>query len=115
MRQVTIELSALEVRGARAAVLEALTDQVFDAEPDLLAQSEYLLAELSTGGTPAEGAARPSRTVQIDSVGLEVVDRSFAHAAASIEGWELSIRIGLTVDQLHELRSRISALRRGAL
>ena len=108
-----IELTDREMRGTRAAVLEAVTDQIFDSEPDLLARSDLLLSEWSADARTADPESKTPRVVQVDEVTLEAVSRSLAHAAASIEEWELPIRIGLTRDQLDLLDARIAARRGG--
>lgn len=107
----SIELSEQEIRGTRAAVLEAVTDQIFQSEPDVLARSEVLLFELSARAATAASESMMPRVLPADAVSLEAVGRSLAHVAASVEGWELPIRIGLSRDQLDELGARIAACR----
>lgn len=109
-----IELTDREMGGIRAAVLEAVTDQIFNSEPDLEARADLLLSEWSADARTSGSESKTHRVAQVDDVTLEVVGRSLAHGAASIEEWELPIRVGLTRDQLDLLDARIAARRGGA-
>ena len=101
MIEISLELTDRELHGARAAVLEAVTDEVFHVEPHILARANELLADLSSG-----------RQVSRDVASLEVIDRSLRHVAVSIESWEMAIRVGLTMTELDVLSRRVASARR---
>ncbi|MCO7237744.1 MULTISPECIES: hypothetical protein [unclassified Aeromicrobium] len=101
MIEISLEVTYRELHGARAAVLEAVTDEIFDVEPDILARADELLADLSSG-----------RQVSGDVASLEVIDRSLRHVAVSIEPWEMAIRVGLTMTELDLLSRRVATARR---
>lgn len=109
-----IDLNGRETHGVRASLLEAITDGVFDSEASTLEQSDRLLADLAAGTARATHGPQESRTIEMDAGTLVLIDRSLAHVAASIGAWELPIRVGLTNEELVELRARFAALARGS-